>query len=87
MSERKHDYIPHNPAQFNAFVKNLIQYVEQKTGGANPEWTHIPQERIMLLKSSHQQFEQAFNTALADPTHANILRRQEAQAATTAIVP
>jgi hypothetical protein len=38
------------------------------------------------LGENYRAFEEAFNAALAVPTHANILRRQEAQTATTAIL-
>jgi hypothetical protein len=86
MTSSHRDYIPQNAAQFNVFGRNIIQYVEGKTSGANAAWQNIPQDRIALLKDSHLLFEQAFNTALETPTPANTLRRQEAQAATTAIL-
>jgi hypothetical protein len=81
------DYVPHNAAQFNAFMKRLIGCVEPKVTGTPPhEWASVPTERFILLGDSYQLFEQAFNTALETPTPANILRRQEAQAAATAIL-
>jgi len=45
MASSHRDYIPHNAAQFNAFVKNIIQYVEKNTGGATPAWQGIPRPR------------------------------------------
>jgi hypothetical protein len=46
----------------------------------------IPKRRIGLLQDSFQLFTEALTAAQANPTHASILRRQEAQAATTAIL-
>ena len=65
------DYIPQNAAQFNAFIKNIIQYVEKKTGGTTPAWTGIPAGRVVMLKDSATLFDAAFNAALATPTPAN----------------
>jgi hypothetical protein len=86
MASSHRDYVPQNAAQFNVFVRNIIQYVEAKTAGADAAWTNIPQDRTAILKDSHLLFEQAFNTALETPTRANTLRRQEAQTATTSIL-
>jgi hypothetical protein len=99
MASSHRDYVPQNAAQFNVFVRNIIQYVEAKTAGAEPQpsakregspldaaWTNIPQDRTAILKDSHLLFEQAFNTALETPTRANTLRRQEAQTATASIL-
>jgi hypothetical protein len=60
-------YIPHNAAQFNAFVKNIIQYVEGKTAGAQAAWKNIPQERVAVLKDSHLLFEQALTATFGVP--------------------
>jgi hypothetical protein len=35
----KHDYIPHNDADFDRWFKFLNQYVTQKCTGATPAWT------------------------------------------------
>jgi hypothetical protein len=87
MSSSHRDYVPQNAAQFNAFMKRLLDYVEPKVTQTQPhEWPNIPTERFILLFDSNQLFVDTFNTALETPTHANILRRNEAQAATTAIL-
>jgi hypothetical protein len=39
----KRDYIPQGDAEYDKYFKNIVQYVAQKCGGANPAWTHIPQ--------------------------------------------
>jgi hypothetical protein len=66
-------------------VNNLITYVNEKIK-TDGDWNHIPSNRIGVLQDSYQLFTEALAAALAAPTHANILRRQEAQAATTAIL-
>jgi hypothetical protein len=83
---RARDYVPSNAAQFNVFVRKIIDYVQAQSGGSTPAWTNIPPERLALLRDSHLLFEEAFNEALAHPTPANTLRRQEAQTATAAIL-
>jgi hypothetical protein len=85
MSERRHDYVPSNAAQFKEFMRNIIMYVESHTG-ANKPWTNIPMPRVSELRASYMQFDEAFDLALEARTPANILRRQEAQAATTAVL-
>ena len=81
------DYVPSNAAQFNLFMQNLLHIVSEKTispgGGQPPAWNHIPQVRHDALSDAFAAFTQAFETAVDTPTHGNILRRQEAQAACT----
>jgi hypothetical protein len=38
------DYIPTRDADFNRWLKNLIQYVAVKSTGTDAEWTHIPKK-------------------------------------------
>ena len=73
------DYIPQNAAQFNLFIEHLMAYVETK----KTLWENIPLERISALNNARVNFSAAFTTALETQTHANILARQEAQAAAT----
>ena len=86
MASSHRDYVPRNPAQFNVFLQNLIHYVDERTGGTNPQWPDIPTDRLQALKGSHRLFDAAFNEAVAAPTHANILRRKEEQAACVAVL-
>jgi hypothetical protein len=82
------DYIPQNAAQFNVFALKLFQYVEEMAfGSANAPWKDaIPAARLDELNMSYTNFTRANETALGAPTHANILRRKEAQAQTTSII-
>ena len=83
MEHRRGHYIPQNAAQFDQFIKNIIQTVDKKTTGTPKQWDHIPPARIAALGEKYAKFSAAFSKALADPTHANILARQEAQAEVT----
>jgi len=85
MASSNRDYVPTNPAQFQVFMQRLIDYVNPKVyagsgGGGSAEWSNIPYERFSELKTSFEAFSSAFTVAVEAPTHANIIRRQEAQA-------
>jgi hypothetical protein len=81
MASSHRDYVPQNAAQFNFFFKSITQTIALKTTGTPKQWDHIPQARITALNDQYAKFYTAFTAALATPTHANILARQEAQAA------
>jgi hypothetical protein len=85
MSERRHDYVPANATQFKEFMRNIIMYVEAHTG-QNSVWANIPQERAAELREVYMQFDEAFDAAMETPTHANLIRRKEAQAQTTSVL-
>jgi hypothetical protein len=82
MSERKHDYVPSNAAQFNAFMQNLIDYASGKLS----DWSGIPQERFDELVSAFGIFSTAFEATLGPHTPAQNLARREAQVETTKIL-
>jgi hypothetical protein len=79
------NYIPRNAAQFKEFMRNIIMYVEAHTG-ANSAWANIPIERVEELREVYMQFDEAFDATLENRTHANLVRRNEAQAQTTAVL-
>jgi len=87
---RARDYVPTNAAQFQVFMTRLIDYVNPKvyagSGGGSPEWSTIPYDRFLTLKESFEAFSSAFTVSVENPTHANVIRRQEAQAETTALL-
>ena len=79
MSTRR-DYVPHNAAQFNAFMRNLLQYVETMAAG----WGHIPADKVSSLVALYETFLSAFEAAsVPNAPHPQVLARQEAQAACT----
>jgi hypothetical protein len=83
MSERKHDYIPQNAAQFMVFGERLIHIVEERALGPNADWTNIPQTRVEELAAKFKAFAELFNTFEAVQTKGNRERRHEAQAEAT----
>ena len=84
------DYVPQNSAQFHVFMTRLIDYVQPKvyagSGGGSAEWSNIPYERFLKLKTSFDAFSSAFTVAAEAPTHANVIRRQEAQTETVRLL-
>jgi len=82
MLNRRGHFIPQNAAQFNAFMRNLLDYLAAKMA----EWTNIPQERIDELAIAYRMFEEAFAATLGAHTPAQNLARTEAQAECTRIL-
>jgi hypothetical protein len=64
---RKKYYIPARDADFDAFFKNICQYVSQKTSGSNPEWKHIPQEAITALNTAYSTWYTAYSKVKGGP--------------------
>ena len=73
--EHKRDYVPHNAAQFNSFVKTLLDYAESKSA----VWGHIPPVKIADLTEKYNAFVTAFNAALPPSRSPDIIARQNAQ--------
>jgi len=79
---RRHDYVPRNPAQFNSFMRNLIDYVSQKMS----VWANIPQGRFDELEEAYSAFYTAFDNTQGPHTSAQNLARNEAQAECTRLL-
>jgi hypothetical protein len=60
----KKDYIPTRDADFDVFFTNLVDYVDQKTGGNVPEWTHIPAPALSALREAHDAWQAAYAATL-----------------------
>jgi hypothetical protein len=84
MGER--NYIPRNDAEFNTWFKNLCQYVNQKTTGQNPEWTHIPAGELTLLTTAYAAWYDAYTVTLKPHTPAETLAKDEARTAAEAVI-
>jgi len=82
MAASHRDYVPRNPAQFNSFMRNLIDYVSQKFTA----WGHIPQDRFDELEEAYGAFVAAFDATQGPHTPAQNLARTEAQAECTRIL-
>ena len=80
MSERKHDFIPRNAGQFNEFMLRIVETASEKFNSTPKKWDHFPKERLNALTAKYTVFSGKYHAALNDPTHANIVARQEAQA-------
>jgi hypothetical protein len=74
MAEKK-SYIPHADADFETFVKNVIQYVVHKCGGAEPEWTHIPKNAQDALVEQYGAWHTAYMVTLKPCTRPEIAEK------------
>jgi hypothetical protein len=79
---RRHDYVPQNPAQFGAFMQNLLDYADMKLN----VWTNIPQARFDELVGAYEAFQAAFQATIGPHSPAQNLARTEAQAECTRIL-
>ena len=59
------DYIPRQDAELDNWFRNIIEYVEAKTDKDNPEWTHIPRDRIDELKAAYDAWHAAYLLTLS----------------------
>ena len=78
---RNRDYIPANANQFHAFMLHLIEYIN-----ANKTAWGFPQGRITELMDLFDAFSTALEAASGPATSAQILARNEAQAAAVSAV-
>ena len=83
MTNRRHDYVPSNPAQYRVFMQRLLDHVDAHVNVDPPAWASVPADRFDTLLKRFKAFETAFERAVATPTHPNNLARQEAQAECT----
>jgi hypothetical protein len=58
---RKGSFIPRSYAEYDKFFKNICQYVNQKTSGQDPEWTHIPAAEITALNAAYADWYTAYS--------------------------
>jgi len=81
MTTRRGHYVPSNAQQFREFMQNLLAYVYKKKTAWN-----IPTDRYNELSGAFDSFNDFLEAASTSPTPANIHRRQESQAAVTALL-
>lgn len=55
---------PAGDADFNLWYKNVMQIVSIKSNGANPEWTHIPQDAVASIENQYQEWYTAYAACL-----------------------
>ncbi|GAB6391842.1 MAG: hypothetical protein MdMp014T_1215 [Treponematales bacterium] len=58
------DYIPHRDADFDEWFLTLKNYVAEKTSGAAPAWTHIPQTEVTALSAHYDSWHTAHMAAV-----------------------
>jgi hypothetical protein len=58
------DPIPAASAAYDAFFKNINQYVAQQCTGANPRWTHIPADARAALADEYAAWYTAYAVTL-----------------------
>jgi hypothetical protein len=76
---RKHDYVPGGDKEFNDWFLNLVDYVEQKTGGLGAEWHNIQEPEVMALKSALFNWKTYYEPTLHPHTPAVTTAKNEAR--------
>jgi hypothetical protein len=86
MSGSSRDYIPSNDGEFDAWFKNLVERVEQKTGGQTPVWTHIPAGEVTLLREVYTDWHAVYEPTLQPHLPAETLAKNEGRATTEGVI-
>jgi hypothetical protein len=73
-------FIPYSDAAYDKFFKNICQYVNQKTSGQDPEWTHIPAAEITALNAAYAAWYTAYAKTLKPHTPAETAAKNKAKA-------
>jgi hypothetical protein len=61
---RVRDYVPGRDADFDTWLKNLCQYVNEQCTGASPRWTHIPAAARTGLNDAYAAWYTAYSITL-----------------------
>jgi hypothetical protein len=77
----KHDYIPHNDADFDRWFKFLNQYVTQKCTGSTPAWTHIPAPARTALQDAYAAWYTAWSKTAGPHTKVDTEAKNDAKKA------
>ncbi|GHU23506.1 hypothetical protein FACS1894172_12970 [Spirochaetia bacterium] len=70
------NYIPAKDADFNVFFKKIYDYVAQKTGGTQPEWTHIPADVVQGLQEAYTAWDAAYTKTLGEHSSQDTREKQ-----------
>ncbi|MDR0585555.1 MAG: hypothetical protein LBG57_14570 [Treponema sp.] len=77
------DFIPGPDAEFDPWLTNLVNYVQNKTLGTMPPWPHIPVERFAVLRGARDEWHAAFAAVQGPHTRAGTdLKNSRRRAAT-----
>jgi hypothetical protein len=80
------DYVPGKDADFDPWFKNLVDFVDARCTGPNPDWTHIPNEARMELRNAYETWHAAYVKTLVPHTPVDTLAKNEARDAATAVL-
>jgi hypothetical protein len=80
------DYIPRPDSQFDPWFLALRDYVIQKTAGAAPAWSHIPQTAVTELASRYDTWHTAYEATVPPHAKPQTDAKNEARAAAEAFV-
>jgi hypothetical protein len=80
------DYIPFNDAEFDHWFKFMIRYVNQKCGGAEPVWTHIPQPPRTALSDAYDLWNTAYSVFLGPHTKVDTEAKNDAKDAAKQLI-
>jgi hypothetical protein len=81
-----HDYIPGGDAGFDIFFNNLVEYVDQKTGGNAPEWNHILPAARAALQGARNTWEAAYGPVKSPHTPVQTEAKNDAKKAAKALI-
>jgi len=72
------DYIPESDSGFDGWFLNYKNYIVEKTGGASPEWTHIPAAKVAALTGHWEIWRPAYVKTLGTHTGDDTLAKNNA---------
>jgi hypothetical protein len=75
----KKTWIPYKDMEFDVFFGRYCHIVSLKTSGENPEWKHIPADRVAELLAAFTAWHAAFTRLMAPHTSADILAKTVAR--------
>jgi hypothetical protein len=86
MSQRQHDFIPRNDAEFDSWFRNLLAYAVEKTTGTPPAWDHIPERHVDELETAYQDWHGEYILTLMPHTPAAITAKNDARRRAEAVI-
>jgi hypothetical protein len=75
------DFIPSADADFDRWFNNICQYINQKTKGTKPEWTHIPAAEIASINRNLENWNAAWAAYCKPHTEVETRAKNKARAA------
>jgi hypothetical protein len=80
------DYLSLDDADFDVFFQNLINYVDAKTIGTPPAWSHIPPEEVEALKDAFSRWHEPYLKTLVPHTPVDTRAKNEAKDAAKKVI-